>query len=70
MRQLKIKVLHPYRKDLDIEGPMNLKGLLDLLEVSFNDVLVLRNNVGIVNDLDFELEEDDFIQVLPVLAGG
>ncbi|MFZ5943064.1 MAG: MoaD/ThiS family protein [Bacillota bacterium] len=67
---MKIKVIYPYQKELEIEQAMTLRELLNFLDISYDEVLVLKNNAGIVNDLDFVLGKDDFIQVLPILSGG
>lgn len=67
---MEIIVLHPYKKTLHLDNSLTLGELLEMLEIPFEDVLVMRNREGLLQDIDVKLEKEDHIQILPLLSGG
>lgn len=53
---------------MTVEGPALVSVVLDRLDINRESVLVIRNGVIVPNDL--RLEDDDVIEIRPVISGG
>ncbi len=56
------------KRELTVPGPMRVHALLDRLEVNRESVLVIRGDTIVPGDA--LLEDDDVIEVRPVISGG
>jgi sulfur carrier protein len=56
------------RRELAFEGPMRVHALLERLEVHRDTVLVIRGDTIVPGDV--LLEDDDVIEIRPVISGG
>lgn len=61
-------VLRNPRRELDIRGPMSVAKLLGQLEVHRDTVLVIRGDTLVPGDA--MLDDDDTIEIRPVISGG
>lgn len=55
-------------RELTVPGPALVSVLLDRLELNRESVLVIRN--GTIVPGDMRLEDDDEVEVRPVISGG
>ena len=56
------------RRELEVEGPMRVHVLLARLEVNRESVLVIRGDTIIPGDE--LLQDDDVVEIRPVISGG
>ncbi len=56
------------KRELTVAGPMRVHALLDRLEVNRESVLVIRGDTIVPGDA--LLEDDDVVEVRPVISGG
>ena len=56
------------RREIEIDGPSTVNHLLDRLEMNRESFLVIRN--GTLVPGDGRLEDDDTIEIRPVVSGG
>jgi sulfur carrier protein len=56
------------KRDLDVAGPMRVHALLARLEVHRDTVLEIRNSELVPGDS--VLEDDDEVEIRPVISGG
>ncbi|MGH2757462.1 MAG: MoaD/ThiS family protein [Actinomycetota bacterium] len=64
---MKVKLRNPDRT-VDVSGPKNVAALLTKLEIVPEAVLVIRDSTLLTRDE--AVDEDDEIEVRPVLSGG
>lgn len=56
------------RREVEIEGPLSVVKLLDRLELNRESVLVVRGDILVPGDA--VLDDDDVIEIRPVISGG
>ena len=56
------------RRELTVDGPIRVHALLDRLEVNRESVLVIRGDTIVPGDA--LLQDDDVVEVRPVISGG
>jgi sulfur carrier protein len=56
------------KRELEVTGPLRVHALLDRLEVHRDTVLVIRNDTLVPGDE--LLEEQDVVEIRPVISGG
>jgi sulfur carrier protein len=61
-------VLRNPRRELDVPAPRTVAQLLTRLEVVPESVLVIRNDTLVTGDE--RLEDDDVVEIRPVVSGG
>ena len=61
-------VLRNPRRELDIAGPLRVEALLHRLEMNRESVLVIRGDTQVTGDA--LLDDDDRVEVRPVISGG
>lgn len=61
-------VLRNPRREVDVPGPLRVQTLLAKLELNRESVLVIRGDTLVTGDA--LLEDDDRIEVRPVISGG
>lgn len=61
-------VLRNPRRELDIAGPMSVDKLLGRLELGRESVLVIRGDTLVPGDV--VLQDDDQVEIRPVISGG
>ncbi len=66
---MKVTVRFPFQKDLFFKRDISLETLLKELQICPDDVIVLRNGKAI-NEQDAVFEEDDEVEIYPVVSGG
>lgn len=64
---MKVRLRNP-RRDIDIQGPKRVQALLDDLGINRESVLVIRGDTLVVGDT--LLDDDDEVEVRPVISGG
>lgn len=64
---MKVHLRNP-KRELDIEGPVRVHALLERLELNRESVLVIRGDTLVPGDA--LLDDDDVIEVRPVISGG
>ena len=64
-----MKVLLRYpRRELDVPGPVAVHTLLERLEINRESVLVIRTGTLVTGDV--VLDDDDEVEIRPVISGG
>jgi sulfur carrier protein len=61
-------VLRNPRRELQVEGPLRVHALLARLEVHRDTVLVIRGDTIVPGDA--LLQDDDVVEIRPVISGG
>ena len=56
------------RRELDLAGPVTVTGLLNQLELNRESVLVVRDDMLVPGDA--LLNDDDVVEIRPVISGG
>jgi sulfur carrier protein len=56
------------RRELDLAGPVTVAKLLDRLELNRESVLVVRGDTLVPGDA--VLDDDDVVEIRPVISGG
>jgi sulfur carrier protein len=56
------------RRELDLAGPVTVARLLDRLELNRESVLVVRGDTLVPGDA--VLDDDDVVEIRPVISGG
>ncbi|MFZ4584488.1 MAG: MoaD/ThiS family protein [Acidimicrobiia bacterium] len=64
---MKVLLRNP-RRELDVAGPCSVESLLRQLEVNPESVLVIRNDELVTRQA--HLNDDDFVELRPVISGG
>jgi sulfur carrier protein len=64
---VKVLLRNPSRQ-LDIDGPLRVRALIDRLGLNRESVLVIRGNTLVPGDV--VLADDDTIEIRPVISGG
>lgn len=55
-------------REMTVDGPLLVSVLLDRLDINRESVLVIRNGTIIPNDT--RLDDDDEVEIRPVISGG
>ena len=61
-------VLRNPRRELELKGPVRVHALLERLELNRESVLVIRGDTLVTGDV--RLEDDDEVEIRPVVSGG
>lgn len=64
---MKVLLRNP-RRELEIPGPTRVHRLLEQLELNRESVLVIKGDTLVTGDA--LLEDDDIVEVRPVISGG
>ena len=64
---MKVLLRNP-KRELDIAGPMRVHALLERLEINRETVIVIRGDTLVPGDI--LLEDDDLVEIRPVISGG
>lgn len=64
---MKVLLRNP-RRELDVPGPLRVHALLERLDLNRESVLVIRGDTLVTGDA--VLEDDDSVEVRPVISGG
>ena len=64
---MKVLLRNP-RRELDVDGPMRVRALLEMLDVEREAVLVIRGDTLVTEDA--LLDDSDHVEVRPVISGG
>lgn len=56
------------RRELTVDGPLRVHALLDRLELNRESVLVIRGDTIVPGDE--LLQDDDVVEIRPVISGG
>jgi len=64
---MKVLLRNP-KRELEIEGPLRVHALLARLELNRESVLVIRGDTLVPGDE--LLEDDDVVEIRPVISGG
>jgi sulfur carrier protein len=62
-----VRLRNPSR-ELDVPGPMSVAKLLGRLDLNRESVLLIRNDTLVAGDA--VLDDDDVVEVRPVISGG
>ena len=61
-------VLRNPRRELDVDGPLRVHVLLERLDLNRESVLVIRGDTLVPGD--DVLDDDDVVEIRPVISGG
>ncbi len=61
-------VLRNPRRELDVDGPMRVHALLERLKINRESVLVIKGDTLVTGDA--QLNDDDEVEIRPVVSGG
>ena len=61
-------VLRNPRRELEMDGPVRVHALLERLEINRESVLVIKGDTLVTGDA--KLEDDDEVEIRPVVSGG
>lgn len=64
---MKVLLRNP-RRELDVDGPIRVRTLLERLDINRESVLVIRSGELVPGDA--ELADTDEIEIRPVISGG
>jgi sulfur carrier protein len=64
---VKVHLRNP-RRELELAGPMRVHVLLERLELNRESVLVIRGDTLVPGDV--LLEDEDVVEIRPVISGG
>jgi sulfur carrier protein len=64
---VKVLLRNP-RRELEVTGPVRVHVLLERLEINRESVLVIRGDTLVTGDA--MLDDDDVVEVRPVISGG
>lgn len=67
MGTVKVRLRNPNR-DLEVDGPVSVQTLLARLEINRESVLVIRGDTLVTGDT--VLQDDDVVEIRPVISGG
>jgi len=67
MGSVKVLLRNP-RRELDVDGPVSVVSLLGRLDVNRESVLVISNGTLVPGDA--LLQDDDIVEIRPVISGG
>lgn len=65
---MKVIIRFPYKKEMEIQGGRKLLELLEELGIDMKEVIVLKG-YNILKESDI-VEENDTIEILPIILGG
>jgi sulfur carrier protein len=66
-RQMRVLLRNP-RRELELPGPLSVSRLLAQLDINRESVLVVRGDTLVPGDA--VLDDDDVVEVRPVISGG
>ena len=64
---MKVLLRNP-RRELEMDGPVRVHALLDRLDINRESVLVIRGDTLVTGDA--KLDDDDEVEIRPVVSGG
>lgn len=64
---MQVKLRNP-KRELEVAGPVRVHALLERLELNRESVLVIRGDTLVPGDV--LLEDDDVVEIRPVISGG
>lgn len=67
MGAVKVLLRNP-RREIDLDGPMTVDAVLRRLEIERETVLVIRGDTLVPGDA--VLDDDDQVEIRPVISGG
>lgn len=67
MGPMKVLLRNPHRS-VDVPGPVRVHALLEQLDLNRESVLVIRGDTLVTGDA--LLQDDDTVEVRPVMSGG